>query len=412
MTDGAANPRRSCWCGDSQLTPFSPEYLSCARCGTLVSQVGLGAEQACVRDDDRDYYGKDYWLKHQSGEFGLPEIHGRTRRDLPERCLHWLRTVLAYRPPPARVLELGCAHGAFVALLRWAGYDAAGLEVSPWVVEFARRTFGVPVYLGPVEQQPLPPASLDVIVLNDLLEHLTDPLATLGRCAELLADDGLLVVQTPCFPEELSHEELSARGHRFLEMMTGEVTVEHVYLYSRRALERLLAAVGFPAVCYEPAIFGHYDMYCVAGRRPPARAPGQGEGRLEAVPAGRLVLALLDKGRQADEVQASLSAHIDELRGLLTACETGRALDVERYRHDCAARQERIDRLEAELDAARHDLAAAHERLASYEAELPFRLARMAVRARHMPGKLFRLWRNGQSTLATFDDQAGQSRRR
>src|SRR5262249_43241030 len=136
-------------------------YSACPECGTLVSRVGLTPEQVQVRDDAHDYYGKEYWLSHQTDGLGLPAIHERARQDLPARCVYWLKTFLSYRCPPGKVLELGCAYGGFVALLRWAGFDAAGLEVSPWVAEFARSAFDVPVLLGPVEEQPLAEGSYD-----------------------------------------------------------------------------------------------------------------------------------------------------------------------------------------------------------------------------------------------------------
>ncbi|MGQ9532551.1 MAG: class I SAM-dependent methyltransferase, partial [Desulfotomaculales bacterium] len=118
----------------------------------------------------------------------------RARTDLPERCLYWLRTLLKYKLPPGRVLELGCGHGGFVALLRWAGFEAIGLELSPWVVGFARQTFGIPTLLGPVENQVIEPSSLEAIVLMDVLEHLPNPLSTLRHCLELLKQDGIFVI--------------------------------------------------------------------------------------------------------------------------------------------------------------------------------------------------------------------------
>ena len=154
---------------------FGPEYGECRACGTLVYLKDMPPEQLLVRDDETDFYGKKYWLEHQQDAFGYTDIHARARNDLTERNLHWLKTLLKYRLPPAKVLELGCSHGSFVALLRQAGYDAAGVEMSPWVVEFGQKTFGVPISVGPVETLDIAPGSLDVIALMDVLEHLPDP---------------------------------------------------------------------------------------------------------------------------------------------------------------------------------------------------------------------------------------------
>ena len=144
---------RACWCGSTDLRQFSDHYRVCVRCGTLVSTFDQGGDVSRVRDDDADLYGKDYWFGHQERDLGFGNIHQRARTDLTERCLHWLKTLLTYKLPPGRVLELGSAHGGFVAILRWAGFDATGLELSPSITAIARDLFQVPMLDGPIEDQ-------------------------------------------------------------------------------------------------------------------------------------------------------------------------------------------------------------------------------------------------------------------
>ena len=308
MGVGATTQTPRCWCGSAALVDFAETYGACSECGTLVSRCGLRCEEAGNRDDERDFYGKQYWLTHQRDELGLPDIYERARLDLPERCLHWLRALLAYRLPPARVLELGSGHGAFVALMRAAGFDATGLELSPWVVDFARSTFGVPVLLGGIEAQSLPERSLDVIVLNDVLEHLVDPRESMRRCAGLLGPEGFVLVQTPCYPDEQNHGQLAEANHPFLAMLQAR---EHLYLFSQRAVRRLFAEVGLAAVRFEPALFS-YDMVVVASRHEltPTDPPRRHEALL-ASPSARFVKAMVD----LDDRAGALSRRVDEIEG-------------------------------------------------------------------------------------------------
>src|SRR5262245_33415038 len=120
----------SCWCGNTGLVAFGAGYWRCSVCETLVSAQMPGPEIAYVTDEKCDLYGREYWFSHQEEDLGQPSILTRARSDLSERCLHWLRAVLKYKQPPARVLELGSGHGGFVAMLGWAGFDAMGLEIS------------------------------------------------------------------------------------------------------------------------------------------------------------------------------------------------------------------------------------------------------------------------------------------
>jgi SAM-dependent methyltransferase len=368
---------RACWCGNRRLQDFSANYSACPECGTLVSRVGLTPEQVQVRDDAHDYYGKEYWLSHQTDGLGLPAIPERARQDLPARCVYWLKTLLSYKCPPGKVLELGCAHGGFVALLGWAGFDAAGLEVSPWVSEFARSAFGVPVLLGPVEGQALPEGSYDAIVLSDVLEHLPDPVTTLRACVRLLKPDGALVVQTPQYPDGPSYAEMVAGRLAFLQMIDDKVAAEHLYVFSRRSARRLMESLGCPVVDFVPAFF-HSDMYFVASRRELRRpAPAEVAEALAGRPQGRLVQALLDKESEIESVRASwrnseadrearlriivkLDEHIRHLQGVHEAHQE----IIRRQRAQLAEQRRLLDRIKGSL---------------------PFRLARLARR----------VWRRG-----------------
>lgn len=157
-----------CWCGSYNLADYSPAYWHCHSCDTLVSKEWQQDASGAVKDEG-EFYGKDYFLEHQQ-QGGHPSLHERVRNDLTDRIPHWISALLKYRVPPARVLELGSAHGGFVAFLNWAGYDATGLDLSPWVTQFARDIFGVPMLQGSLASQFLQPASLDIIAHMDVLD--------------------------------------------------------------------------------------------------------------------------------------------------------------------------------------------------------------------------------------------------
>jgi 2-polyprenyl-3-methyl-5-hydroxy-6-metoxy-1,4-benzoquinol methylase len=304
-----------CWCGRKDLQPFCTEYVLCQACGTLVSRVGLTAQEILVADDPQAYYGKNYWLGHQLKELGNPDILERARVDMSERCLYWLRALLCYRLPPGRILEIGCAHGGFVAMLRSIGFDGIGMELSPWVVDFARKTFDIPVLQGRIEDHDLPAQSFDVIVLNDVVEHLVDPLGTLDSCARLLSPDGILVVQMPSFPEKLSYQQMRARKHRFLQLMDG-LEREHLNLFSPRAARQMFGRLGFAALDFLPPLFD-YDMYLVAGRKELKRfTPEEQAAGLSATPGGRLGLALLDLALRLEAGQSDRAAFLKVARYL------------------------------------------------------------------------------------------------
>jgi glycosyltransferase involved in cell wall biosynthesis/2-polyprenyl-3-methyl-5-hydroxy-6-metoxy-1,4-benzoquinol methylase len=258
------NPMKPiCWCGNIDLTNFSSDYFHCSQCDTLIVKDFPQKEISRVSNDEEDFYGKRYWLSHQTEELGLQSIQDRSRTDLLDRCGYWLKTLLKYRVAPCRLLDIGCSHGAFVALTELAGHTSTGLELSPWVVEYARNAFHVHVLPGPLEDQNFAGGSFDVVTLFDVVEHLQYPRRTIEECARILSADGILIIQTPCLPTDVTLEMLRRFEHPFLKMM---MPAEHLFLFSRRAILRLLKESGLRFVEFEKAPFGEYDMLLVASR--------------------------------------------------------------------------------------------------------------------------------------------------
>jgi len=301
-----------------------------------------------VRNEDKDLYGRNYWFNHQD-ELGNPSLEERSVSDLSGRCLHWMEALLAYRLPPARVLELGASHGGFVALLEQAGFEATGLEISPWVAGFARDAFGVTMLEGPIEDQQIAPASFDIVVALDILEHLPDPIGTISRCCDLLSEEGILLLQTPCRPPSLSVEHLRNDNHPFARMLLPE----HLFLFPREALGELLSRVGLKEFVFDAPAF-ESDMFVLAGRHPLSKnKAGLIEEKLKQSAGGRLSLSRLDLARkrsrleydflQADDDRIGRQDQIESLHRILEQHEADRE---SKHRFLEAEKQALIERLE------------------------------------------------------------------
>jgi len=87
---------------------------------------------------------------------------------------------LARPPAGGKVLDLGCGSGVFTDLLSRRGLDASGLDISPKLLELARKKYSALTFIeGDVEALPFPDASVDGILLSGLVHHLPD----VSRCA-------------------------------------------------------------------------------------------------------------------------------------------------------------------------------------------------------------------------------------
>ncbi len=351
-----------CWCGNADFQAFSPDYRKCTECGTLVGIHFPGPEIATVLNDETDFYGQEYWQNYLVEQHNYPDISTRARFDLSERAIFWLKAVLRYCLPPSNSLELGCGHGGFVALMQQAGFEAAGLELSHWLINYAQENFSVPMYLGPIEKQNIPPESLDLILLMDVFEHFPDPVRTIEVCSQLLKPDGKIFIQTPKYDHQMSFAELEQNQDPFLKQIKP---IEHVYLFSRQAIQKFFSQSSVEFVEFIPPCFD-YDMFFIASRSPiNSYSDDEITNSLQATPTGRLTQALLDLEFQKNQLDTALTeansdraarlANIHELENLLSIAEADRA-----------ARLENIHQLEALLSAARQQQKSNQETIAKH----------------------------------------------
>lgn len=97
---------------------------------------------------------------------------------------------------PGRLLEVGCASGAFLARAASEGWTASGIEFSDEAAQRARAA-GFDVIGTAIEDAPPPAEKYDVIVGWMVFEHLHHPERTFRRIREWVRDDGWLVMSVP-----------------------------------------------------------------------------------------------------------------------------------------------------------------------------------------------------------------------
>jgi ubiquinone/menaquinone biosynthesis C-methylase UbiE len=101
-----------------------------------------------------------------------------------------------------RVLDVATGPGHMAARAAARGASVLGVDVSPGVVELARRRHpDIEFQQGDAHQLPLPDASFDVVVANLLLPHLADHPRATAEMARVLADGGRIALSTWDVPQ-------------------------------------------------------------------------------------------------------------------------------------------------------------------------------------------------------------------
>lgn len=173
-----------------------------------------------------------------------------------------------------RVLDIGCGLGAYVANFRRYTPHAYGMDVDAPRVQEGRRRGIDNLLLAAAESLPFADGSFDVVVLNEVIEHVRDDRATLKEACRVLSPGGEVVIYAPnrLYPFETHGVYLGKRyvfgNIPLVNWLPGPLRsrlVPHARAYLAGDIRRLTR--GLPArTVVHSYVFPGFDN--IAGRSP------------------------------------------------------------------------------------------------------------------------------------------------
>jgi len=215
-------------CTDYLPVPSSRErfdYVECSHCSMVYMTP--------VIDQDRltESYGSDgaqeAWVDKIATD-AEPAAQHPVKRLFVKRT-NLIGSINKLRPT-GRILDVGCGDGEMLALAKdLYGYEVEGAELNDVSRAEAERRLGIAIHDAPAEQLELPRSRYDVIMLNQVVEHLADPVRCLEPLIPALRPDGILVLGCP------NMESLSMKLFRDRHTHVG---LGHVNFFTRATLTR------------------------------------------------------------------------------------------------------------------------------------------------------------------------------
>lgn len=95
-----------------------------------------------------------------------------------------------------KVLDIGCGSCLSLLEMQKLGVNCWGVETDPNVRDIAEK-YALQVHIGSIFDTPFPDIKFDLIVLNQVIEHVPDPAAVLATIKGRLAEGGKVALAFP-----------------------------------------------------------------------------------------------------------------------------------------------------------------------------------------------------------------------
>ncbi len=143
-------------------------------------------------------------------------------------------------PERGKLLEIGSSFGFLLAEFRKDGWDVTGVEPDGIGCRLTDELHGIKAIHAILEDAGIPDESFDVVLLNHVIEHMDNPLATLREINRVLKPNGHFVVETPRYDTLMF--KLLGKRERSLNCKG------HIYFFTTETLRKMYEAAGFREV--------------------------------------------------------------------------------------------------------------------------------------------------------------------
>ncbi len=152
---------------------------------------------------------------------------------------HYLTNIRQLQPA-GTLLDVGCAAGFFMDEAQKQGYDVWGIDTSEFITKLAPAHLQSRIQTTPLHKAQFGNKEFDVVIMFDLIEHLSDPIHDLTQLAKSVKKNGLVVIGTGDVGSWYA-KLLGTHNHFF-------APPHHYFFFSRKTITELLKQSGYEVI--------------------------------------------------------------------------------------------------------------------------------------------------------------------
>lgn len=144
-----------------------------------------------------------------------------------------------------KFLDVGCATGFFInGIRKHSTWEVYGTDFGESAVRYARETLGLDVVQGDLADAGFPDAHFDYVHVNNVLEHVLNPVSLLKECRRIVKPDGIFFLSVPNgFNDCLDLIQFWTEERTPARSKNG-----HIFFFPARTLLMLFGQMGFQVV--------------------------------------------------------------------------------------------------------------------------------------------------------------------
>jgi 2-polyprenyl-3-methyl-5-hydroxy-6-metoxy-1,4-benzoquinol methylase len=167
--------------------PGQSPLMQCSRCGHAFLDCHLSSSQ--LSDIYANYYPRR--------PFNIAQWNPHTERG---GFIAWLNglgcSAFRWVPRNVRVLDVGCGFGESLGYHVARGCDVYGVEADQNIRRVVDK-YGFKVHVGLFDDNVYEQSFFDFVTMDQVIEHVEDPIATLRGVARILKPGGVAILSTP-----------------------------------------------------------------------------------------------------------------------------------------------------------------------------------------------------------------------
>jgi len=203
----------------------------CESCGHIFNSLTKKELQNLVK-----YYKDEYAPSNLSKIDISGDLPGAINPANFRRYKCVLSIIEPYIRKNSKILDIGCAMGGFLSYLKLLGYkNLYGIEPIQAYVDEAKKDKDIVVKKGSVYYNPFEDNSFDIVILDQVLEHLSDLRLAMKQIKRVLRKGGLCYIGVPDV-------------ERYNDNIYWYLMREHIQHFSVVDLKRLAQLNGFELI--------------------------------------------------------------------------------------------------------------------------------------------------------------------